>query len=166
MRARYLFGVSLALCLWTADRPAASPDGTCFTTASSNPPSFALPAPYDSLPNQPQQFWYGSQALWTRLSADGHWHGAYDAIGKTYRNKLFVWRPGYDPRTEPIPELLVTARRLDGDAPEMSAPRVTNAFAKDIGSAMLAMPAIPRSGCWELTLRYAAESVTFVVAVQ
>jgi hypothetical protein len=90
----------------------------------------------------------------------------YDATSRTYRNKLFIWRPGYNPRAEPMPELQVTGRRLDGDAPKMSPPRVTNAFAKDIGSAMLAMPGIPTPGCWELTVRYAAEAVTFVVAVR
>ena len=83
------------------------------------------------------------------------------------RNKFWWWREGWEWNTDRLanePGLIVTARRIDGEAPEVRGPRVTNA---QLGSgwAMLLMLEIPTSGCWEITGNYRSEYVSMVVWV-
>ena len=154
--------------LLLADGPiTAGQDVVCPTTASFTAPEphFVLPAPFQSLKQEAGHFWHGTQALWTRLSSDGHWRGLYRADVRAYRNKVFVWRPGYNPRIEPRPALAVIARRLDGDSLEATFDPPTHARAEDIGTTMLTAVNLPAKGCWEVTLRYAADELSFVVAV-
>ena len=163
-----LFLLTLAaLVLAGRPTPAGQDPLACPTTASGTAPEsqFALPAPFENLPQEAGHFWHGTQALWTRLSRDGHWRGLYRADLRAHRNKVFVWRPGYDPRIEPRPALSVMARRLDGDSPAATFDRPTNARAEDIGTTMLTAVNLPAEGCWEVTLRYAADELTFVVVV-
>lgn len=42
--------------------------------------------------------------------------------------KLFIWSRGFDPRTARQPILIVTGKRLDGDAPPVAVAGGTNAF--------------------------------------
>jgi hypothetical protein len=49
------------------------------------------------------------------------------------RDKLFWWRQGYVGATEQRPELIVSGRRLDGQAPPAKVSRATNAYHKDFG---------------------------------
>jgi len=126
------------------------------------PPSpYPARAPYD-------RFWHGTEGLWTMLRDDGTWRGVPPDQGyrRGYRDKVFWWRPGYSPRTEPRPNLVVRGRRLDGDAPPIGLCSATNAYHRDFGGwTMLVAVDLPTEGCWELSARYGDESVTFVVWV-
>jgi hypothetical protein len=83
-----------------------------------------------------------------------------------YRDKLFWWRQGYSGATEPRPELKVSARKLDGDAPPASVSRATNAHQRALGGwAMLVMVEFPARGCWEVKGQYKDQTLSFVVAV-
>jgi hypothetical protein len=82
-----------------------------------------------------------------------------------YTQKVFWWREGYFWRDEPEPELYVTGRRLDASAPPLKVSRATNAFASDIGSAMLVGVDFPTLGCWEIIGSYGGHQLSFVVWV-
>jgi hypothetical protein len=115
-------------------------------------------------PSSVSRFWYGSEALAVLLSGSGTWQGM--GPRHKYRNKLFWWRQGYNGGTESRPELSVSARRLDGEAPPGQASRATNAYHKDFGGwAMLVMVEFPAGGCWEVTGHYKGETLSFVVQV-
>ncbi len=124
------------------------------------------PEPY---PRQPlgrdefldrNEFWYGSEALWTALPADGQW----DQLARG--EKVWWWRVGYDGSEEPQPELRVTARRLDGLAPvAASDPPATNGYHRDFHWAMLTGFMVPTPGCWAITGHYQEQALTFVVWV-
>src|ERR1051326_8964689 len=84
--------------------------GQCLTTLAPNP-SFVPPAPYpSSAPNQ--MFWYGSDALWTHISFDGKWRIHNRNV---FREKLVFYARDFDWHKEHEPDLIVTAKRLDGD---------------------------------------------------
>jgi VWFA-related protein len=126
---------------------------------------FVPPPPYPPSAPFPDAFWHGTASLWTMLPVNGQWtslprgdHG--------YRQKVFVWRPGYDGRSEQWPHVTVTGRRIDGSADALVAEEATNAHHRDFGGwAMLSTVEVPMHGCWELTAVYGASSVTFVVSV-
>src|SRR2546429_1404852 len=108
---------------------------TCLTTPP-NPP-FTPPAPQRAIPGG-QFFWYGTEALWTMLPINGVWNRLpYSSEAKGYVQKVAWWRQGYNNRTEQNPKLIVTGRRLDGDAPSFAVSDATNAYTSDIGSTML-----------------------------
>jgi hypothetical protein len=121
--------------------------------------SFAEPSPSSA-----SRFWYGDESLAVLLGTGGTWRGM--GPDHRYRNKLFWWRQGFDGRTESQPPLVVTGRRLDGDAPPASASAATNAHHADFGGwAMLTTVEFPTSGCWELTGEYRGANRQFVVLV-
>ena len=123
---------------------------------------FTPPGPYGA-PLQ-GEFWYGSPALWTSLPVDGVWRDLPRSQAG-YTQKVAWWRLGYDWKAEPEPDLTVTGKRLDGEAPPLVASKATNAFAADIGSAMLVGVDIPTTGCWEITGRYGEQELSFVILV-
>jgi hypothetical protein len=133
----------------------------CPITRPQSPP-FAPPTLKPDL--DPGEFWHGSDGLWTAVRANGTWsHLPFDSRG--YTQKVFWWRKGYDVSKEPMPKLTVTGKRLDDIAPPFVVSGATNAFAADIGSAMLVGVKIPTAGCWEITGRYGPEELSFVVWV-
>ncbi len=139
------------------------PPATCPVTRRPEPP-FVPPSPYSPGAPFTSEFWYGSEALWTSLNADGTWRGLpYQAGG--YTQKVFWWRKGYFWTDEPEPQLSVTGRRLDASAPPLRASKATNAFAQDIQSAMLVGVDVPTFGCWEITGRYGGHELSFTVWV-
>jgi hypothetical protein len=109
--------------------------------------------------------WYGNAHLWTMLDKRGErWHDLpVDADG--YGQKTFWWSADWPVWDELEPAIRVTGRRLDGNAPPLTAffPG-TNASA-DFGTAMLVGVDVPTAGCWELTARYRAASLSVVVWV-
>jgi hypothetical protein len=126
-------------------------------------PAFVPPAPYPE--KETGRFWLGTKALWTSLSEDGIWSGIVSPSGT--RNKFWWWREGWRFDTDfraNEPGLIINARRIDGDASEVRAPRVTNAF-EGKSSAMLLMLEIPTCGCWQITANYRSEYVSMVVWV-
>jgi hypothetical protein len=127
-------------------------------------PAFTAPEPYS--PNAPflTQFWFGSKHLWTALPIDGIWAGLpHNPEG--YTQKVFWWREGYVWTEEPQPDLKVIGERLDASAPPLIVSEATNAYAGDIGSAMLVGVDFPTLGCWKITGYYRDSELSFVVWV-
>jgi len=138
------------------------PPESCPITVLQNP-LFVPPAPYDSMGFE-GEFWYGSNSLWTAVRENGIWE-ALPHNPEGYTQKVFWWRDGYVWTDEPEPELTVTAERLDVSAPLIYASKATNAYASDIGSAMLVGVDMPTLGCWKITGKYGNAEVSFVVWV-
>lgn len=135
---------------------------SCPVTTLQDPP-FIPPSPYDALGFE-GDFWYGSNSLWTAVREDGIWEGLpHNPSG--YTEKVFWWREGYVWTEEPEPDLIVTGERLDAPAPALIASKGTNAYASDIGSAMLVGVDFPTLGCWKITGKYADAELSFVVWV-
>lgn len=152
-----------ALLFLTLARPACvCPSPPPAVTAPESCP-VTLPPDPSFVPSPPQPSkapfcaaWYGTQDLWTVVRPGGE-------LGRN--NKMFFWSDQWDWRHDWRPELTVTARRLDGDAPEPRVSRATNAHGGDIGHSMLIGLEIPTSGCWEVTGEYKGAALTFVAWV-
>lgn len=139
------------------------PPASCPITVAQDP-AFTAPTPYS--PDSPfeSNFWFGSKALWTDLPKNGIW-SALPHNPEGYTQKVFWWREGYIWNKEPEPELTVSGERLDASAPPLIVSRATNAYADDIGSAMLVGVDFPTLGCWKITGKYAEAELSFVVWV-
>jgi len=158
---RFVLGFAAALLL-SIVQPAKT---ECLTTVASSP-KFVPPAPYDSVRASDNMFWYGTDALWTQLGADGVWHienneDKHDG----YVTKLVFWRKGFDWRKEPEPALIVTARRLDGDSPSVALAHANAVFITGNTPAMMTGIRIPTAGCWEVTGHYGGHTLSFIVSV-
>jgi hypothetical protein len=140
---------------------ASIPPADCPVTIPGKPP-FEAPEPYSAAAPWPGIFWYGEEHLWTALQANGVWedlpHNPDD-----YTQKIMWWSSLYVLKDELEPALVVSAQRLDGKAPPFKFHGATNAFADDIGEAMLTGVDFPTDGCWEVTGQYKKSSLTFVV---
>ena len=136
---------------------------SCPVTVPQVPP-FIAPEPYSPNGPFPEWFWYGSNALWTAIPKDALWY-ALPHNPEGYTQKVFWWREGYIWNEEPEPNLVVTGERLDAKAPPLIASKATNAYASDIGSAMLVGVDFPTLGCWKITGQYKKSSLEFVVWV-
>lgn len=106
----------------------------------------------------PDQFWYGTESLWTLLGVHGVWH--VDSHG----TKLTYWRRGFDWQKDK-PDLTVVAKRLDNEAPIVAADPANAVFIGN-GSAMMTGIGIPSTGCWKVTAQYRDNKLSFVVFVQ
>jgi hypothetical protein len=138
------------------------PSGGCPVTVPQDPP-FTPPQPYSDMGFQ-GDFWYGSSSLWTAIPQNGIWSGLpHNPEG--YTQKVFWWWDGYDWTEEPEPNLTVTGERLDASAPPLIASKATNAYASDLGSAMLVGVDFPTPGCWKITGKYADAELSFIVWV-
>jgi len=102
------------------------PPNSCPITKPPKPP-FVPPAPYPS--DAGEHVWIGSPKLWTDIPRDGTWRGLphYTPDDTRYRNKVFWWSEGYDWRTEGLPRLTISGKRLDGPAPPLSTDPPANA---------------------------------------
>ncbi len=136
------------------------PPNTCPVTTPPDP-LFTPPAPYPEIAPW-DNFWYGIDSLWIAVPNNGVWSDLpHNPEG--YTQKVFWWRKGYSWTKEPEPDLSVTGHRLDAAAPPLNVSKATNAYASDIGSAMLVGVDFPTLGCWEITGRYAGTELSFVV---
>ncbi len=138
----------------------------CLTTLP-HYPVFVPPASY-SATSLDGGFWYGTDSLWTHLWVNSTWNLERNVgEGRFYRTKLQYWQKvrAYDRRTGAQPELIVTAKRLDSEAPLVSAELANVSF--DNGTlAMMTAINIPTIGCWEITGRYKGQALSFVVSVE
>ena len=145
--------------------PGVAAQPACPTTASSNPARFIPPVPHHAVLAR-GMFWYGSEGLFVPLNEDGRWHGLYRADLKAYRNKLPLYRSGFDWQREPKPPISVTAARLDSPAPIVMAEGGAGSYNEDSGSMIMTALDFPAIGCWRITARYREEPpLTFVVSV-
>jgi hypothetical protein len=135
---------------------------TCPVTKPSDKP-LVPPYPYPATP-YPGGSWFGTDRLWI-VGPPIVWKGLphYTPNDPTFRQKMQWWRQGYDFRTEPIPKLKVTGRRLDAPAPPLITEVSNVAWSKP--SMMVGMN-FPALGCWEITGRYEDDELTFVVWVE
>jgi hypothetical protein len=144
-----------------AEIAARIPPADCPVTIARNP-SFEAPEPYSAIAPWKGIFWFGSDHLWTALPDDGVWAGL-PLNPDGYTQKIMWWSTLYSLPDEPEPALVVSGRRLDGDAPALRFYGATNAMAEDIGEAMLTGVEFPTLGCWEVTGQYKKTGLTFVV---
>jgi len=138
----------------------------CPTTLAPTHP-FVPPAPYFSIAAY-SSFWYGSDALWTALPTDGKWPTfGKKEDGWVYRTKLVYWHRGFDWRKETEPDLIVTGKRLDGDAPTVAVAHANAVFLPSReGAGMMTLIDIPKAGCWEITAHYKGHDLGIVVSVE
>lgn len=127
-------------------------------------PAFMPPSPYDALAWK-EYFWFGSSSLWTSLPRTGIRSGLPFSPYAGYGQKVFWWRDGYIWTEEPEPDLIVSGERLDAQAPPLRASKATNAYAGDIGSAMLVGVDFPTAGYWKVTGKYKDAKLSFIVWV-
>jgi hypothetical protein len=143
------------------DRVKAEVPHSCPVT---RPPAhpFAPPAPYSSKIS-PDGFWFGTNELWTSLPVDGTWSGLphYTPTDTTFRQKLFFWRQGYDPRKDPQPNLVVTGKRLDSPAPPLLCDKANNG-----ADGIVTGINLPTLGCWAIKAHYRDGELAFVVWVK
>jgi hypothetical protein len=137
----------------------------CAVTRPPDPP-FVPPAPYPVTPDA-NSFWFGTNALWTALPLDGTWKNLphYTPSDPTFRQITVWWRQGYDPNTEPQPNLTVTGTRLDSPASPLLADAATNGWVQPDQPFMLVGVNLPTLGCWQITSTYRGQQLTFVVQV-
>jgi hypothetical protein len=142
--------------------PSATAAVSCAVTKPPDPP-FVPPAAFAGVPLS-HEFWFGTSALWTRLTSSGKWYGLpRNRAG--YRQKIFYWTPRYDGAAEPRPALLITLRPLDAASPPVEITNATNAYFDGMWS-MLAGVDFPAAGCWEVAARYRDAGISFVVDVR
>jgi len=130
------------------------------------------PAPYAAKPSL-DQFWFGTDKLWTALPVGGTWSGLphYTPDDPTYRQKLAFWRQGYDPHREPRPNLTVTGRRIDGPAGPLQTDGKGNGSWTNDDQFIMTGINFPTLGCWEITGHYQSDELdesdelTFVIWV-
>jgi len=139
------------------------PPKDCPVTTSANV-SFKAPEPFSPIAPWEGIFWYGSENLWTALDTNGVW-SKLPENPDGYGQKIMWWSSLYSLKDELEPELIVSGRRLDGEAEPLRFYGATNAMADDIGEAMLTGVEIPTLGCWEITGQYKESEMSFVVWV-
>ena len=114
------------------------------------PPSIPFLSPQAAFPDN---FWFGSEHLWTSLPADGTWPSLpHNPEG--YTQKIFWWSDLFSLKDEPEPNLIVTGQRLDAKAQPLNVSKATNAYGGDIGESMLVGVDFPTLGCWKITGQY------------
>lgn len=123
-------------------------------------PSFTSPDDYQPTQNHG---WFGSNRLYTMINDGGEIWGGLPASAIGLTQKTFWWRIGYRPSREPVPQIYVTGKRLDGPGRLGFGPG-TNASA-EFGSAMLVGIDLPSAGCWQLTAHYGYDTLAIVVFV-
>lgn len=139
------------------------PQANCPLTTSKE--SFEPPAPYPPSEPFPNEFWFGSEHLWTALPENGTWSDLpHNSSG--YTQKIFWWSSLFSLKDEPEPALVVIGERLDGEAPPLKFYGATNAFADDIGEAMLTGVDFPTEGCWKVTGQYKKTGLSFTIWIE
>lgn len=126
------------------------------TCAVTKPPQrlFVPPAQFPSVPGR-EQFWFGTEKLWTALSAHA-W--------QLPRQRTFWWIPGFTTMSDPLPDIRVTGRRLDRAAAPLHA-HEPNGGRTVQGQFLMVMVELPSAGCWEVSGQLGEARVDYVVKV-
>lgn len=133
----------------------------CPVTQPPDPP-FIPADPWPSQPPEKGQFWYGDSRLWTALPTNGSWRQL--ALGE----KFWWWSEEFeelDVFEDDTPDLTVTARRLDVDAPPFRVTEATNGYHESFHWAMLIGVELASPGCWEFTGQYKGHRLSLVLWV-
>lgn len=145
-----------------ADRWKTPVPESCPVTRAAPETRFTPPPPHEDFKAGAPMFWFGSDALYVLLSADGRWHGQKASTGT--RNKSFWYRKDAEWREEFPYQFKATAKRIDADGPIIAFPNVNNAIIGKV-VAMLFMLELPERGCWEVTGSYKSDSLSWVTWV-
>jgi hypothetical protein len=141
----------------------------CLTTLQPNPP-FVPPIQYPPGAPASGRFWFGTDELWTALHIDGKWKMVDFGKGPVSGASLVFWARGFDWRKEFEPKLIVTGKRLDGDAPSIAVAHANAVFVSGkpgtLPPGMMTYVDVPAAGCWEFTAHYRGHTLTFVVSVE
>jgi hypothetical protein len=166
LRAPHSTQAALALVSQQAQDHLPIPEACPVTKPPAQP--FVPPRPYWTQHN-PDQFWYGTESLWTLLAVQGTQKIRNNVLAGEggYRTKLTYWRTGFNWRTELEQELIVIAKRIDREAPPVAAAPAHVVFVTGgQPAAMMTEIDIPTTGCWRLTAQYRDQKLSFVVSVQ
>ena len=133
--------------------------------------AFIPPADYHPEKLPENIFLIGTEKLWTSMREPMVWQWMPHRSGheQDLTAKVFWFRVGYSWRTEPVPKIKVTGKRLDGPAPPLMLPQgpATNAIMDNSGrGTMLTGVYVPVPGCWEITGDYQGDKLSFVVWVE
>lgn len=133
--------------------------------------AFIPPAEYRTTEELPKGwFLIGTEKLWTEIGESMVWQWRPHTPGheQDLTAKIFWLSEDYNCRTEPIPKIKVTGKRLDGPAPPLMLPQgpATNAIIDSQRGAMLTGVWMPVPGCWEITGDYQGDKLTFNVWVE
>ncbi|HUF39047.1 MAG TPA: hypothetical protein VMN57_11030 [Anaerolineales bacterium] len=118
---------------------------------------FVPPKPWPETYPYAGRVWYGSAGLWTALPEDGEWRQLL------YGDKFWWWSEEFDVEEDSTPNLVISARRLDGKAPEVLTDEATNGYHDSFNWAMLMGLTVETPGCWEITGEYAGHTLSIVV---
>jgi hypothetical protein len=121
--------------------------------------AFVPPKPWSEQPPNKGTFWIGEAGLWTALPLDGSWGQL--ALGE----KFWWWSGEFDASKNTTPDLTLTARRLDGKAPDYQVSDATNGYHPSFHEAILIGVRLPAPGCWEITGEYKGHLLSFVLWV-
>jgi hypothetical protein len=167
LRLAILISVMVLTAMGQQNSPEQRPvaPASCPVTVPPTPP-FTPPGEHEMGEND-NVFWFGTEKLWIVLRKSGDkWGWVPHALGHEHdlTAKIFWGSVDFDYRKEYPPQLRVTGRRLDGDAPPLLVDKVTNALFVP-HAAMLTGVWAPTPGCWEITGDYKGQNLSFVVWV-
>jgi hypothetical protein len=156
---RLLFLLSvLASCGKLNSQQSAPAAISCPVTAAHGDP-FIPPEPWPAQPPDDSRFWYGEAGLWTALPVSGAWPLLADW------DKFWLWSEDFDVYEDETPDFTVTARRIDGPAPQFRSADTTNGYHESWHWAMLTGVNLPTPGCWQFEAAYKGHRIEFVVLV-
>jgi hypothetical protein len=105
------------------------------------------------------EFIHGGNSLHVWLPADGLWPGSPHTLRWYYK--------GAAPLTQTLQPLKVIAERMDSNrGPPALISRSDVVMKDDYAAAMLTKIELPSSGCWRVSARYRADSLSFIVWVE
>ena len=116
----------------------------------------------------PDQFLFGTAALWTVLPADGTLHGyGPEKPGDFAYNGKIGWYRYHAPFLDQDGPVSLKGKKLDGPAPTFIETHESTSYpGKDGSPAMIVMGMdVPVFGCWEFTGHYKDQDVTFTIWV-
>lgn len=136
---------------------------SCPVTARRDHSSFMPPSQYLQRVTATGTFWYGSEELWIALDTNGIWRSERQPDPGVYTAKLMYWTENFHWRAEPEPNLRITARRLDQQAPVIIGGPAHAVFVTGpMPAAMMSGITIPVSGCWQITASYRGHNLSFL----
>ena len=123
-------------------------------------PAFIPPSPYPEAPGK--SFYVGTPKLWV-LVVSGPWH-TLPHWQEGFRQKIAWFSEGYNARSDPLPAIAISGRRLDGNAPPLLVTGANGSWTTV--DFIMSGVNFPTTGCWEITGKFKLAEVKFVVSVQ